>query len=243
MSTPEDKRPGRDADAGEERSMWSRPGTIAAIVLVVFAVVAGAFLALRPDPETTAPDTEATTEEPTVAAEPLPLPEAGPADTVWTVIDGGSIVPVSAEHGPANDDGTLATGYAPTPEGALIAAAQIAARSGSSMPDATWQAVIEQQMVPGADADSLAAANAAAPAADLEAEPAHIAGFVYESFTADEAVFDLYLVQGDATFALSMTMVWNGSDWLMTPPTNGDWATALSIEFTLEGVVLWGPDV
>jgi hypothetical protein len=236
-----DKR--TDTSAGEERSMWSRPGTIGALALVVFALAGAIALAFRPDPGPAPADEDTTSAEPEVEPSALPLPEAGPADTRWEVISGGAIVPVSAEHGPGSGDGTLAAGFAPTPEGALIAAVHILARSGSDQPDATWQAAIAEQMVAGADADSLAAANAVAPAGDPGAERAHLSGFTYASFTGDQAVFTLYLTQADSIFAVEVTMVWDGADWDLTPPRNGDWANELTMVFSLEGVILWGPDV
>lgn len=240
------RREDREDTAGaerEERPAWTRPGTIAAIVLVVFAVVVGVALAFRPDPGPAPVEEESASAEPTAEPSAPALPEAGPADTRWEVIEGGAIVPVSAEHGPTADDGTLATGFAATPEGALIAAAHILARSGSDQPDAVWQAAIERQMVAGEDADSLAAANAIAPAGDPDAEPTHLTGFAYTSFDAGSAAFTLYLTQAEMIFAVDITMTWDGADWRMVPPRNGDWANEMSQVFSLEGAVLWGPDV
>lgn len=237
-----------DTQEAEGRSLLTRPTVIGSIVLLTGVVIAALALAVfggdadPADPDTATASPTAPAPE-SVSTGPVELPTAGPADTVWTVIDGGAIVPVSAEHGPASDDGLVASGYTRTPEGALVAAAQIAMRSSGQAPTEMWQAVIETQMSPGADADALAAANAAAGAPDGEVEPAHLVGFVYHAFDGTAARFDLVSEQQEAWFTAEITMEWADGDWRMVPPPNGDWSQAISMVFSLEGVTEWGPDV
>lgn len=60
------------------------------------------------------------------------VPASAPAGVSWQKVNDGAIVPFSSSDGPAAVNGLTATGFAHTPQGAAIAAVQIALRLGSA---------------------------------------------------------------------------------------------------------------
>ena len=60
------------------------------------------------------------------------VPAPAPAGVSWQKVGDGAIVPFSTSDGPSAVNGLTATGFAHTPQGAAIAAVQIALRLGSA---------------------------------------------------------------------------------------------------------------
>jgi hypothetical protein len=176
-------------------------------------------------------------------AGPLAGPTAPPADVRWELV-GQTAVPVSASAGPSQI-GETASGYAHTPEGALIAAAQISTRAAYSAGRQSWEPTIQQQFEPNADRDRLLAALR--EAGDVSAEPgelSQIAGFSYQSYTPDTAVIGLVFRAPSAGtpryHVLSLTLLWRDGDWRMVPPPGGSWTSVNRFTSDLAGVVEWG---
>lgn len=72
-------------------------------------------------------------------------PTAAPPGVTWALV-GQAAVPASASEGPARTSGCTASGFAHTPVGALIAAAQISTRSGYYAGRSCWEPTINSQV-------------------------------------------------------------------------------------------------
>ncbi|WP_243707313.1 hypothetical protein [Micromonospora sp. KC606] len=163
-------------------------------------IVAGLLIAVLPrgnDGDNVGGDTPPTNPTPADSSAPQALPTAvpttAPAGVRWELV-GPLAVPVSATAGPKRATGTTASGFAHTPEGALIAAAQIGMRSSYSLGRNYWEPTIEQQFVPSADRDRMLATLRATDAGPSEPGTlSQIAGFSYQSYTPDTAVIGLVL--------------------------------------------------
>ncbi|MFF3857115.1 hypothetical protein [Micromonospora sp. NPDC002575] len=235
------------------RPPWARPGFVAAVALIALVLVAGLVVGLavvlRPDdpappvgvgPTATAapPDNTSTDGQRTTP------PTAAPDDVTWELV-GQTAVPVSASAGPRTSDGGVASGYAHTPVGALVAAAQLVVRSGFSAGRASWEPTIQQQFEPSPDRDRLLATlrEAGEPPAQ-PGELSQIVGYQYQSYSPDTAVIGLVLRAPSAGtpryHVLSLTLRWREGDWRMVAPPGGAW-TAINRETSdLVGVVEWG---
>jgi hypothetical protein len=234
-----------------ERPPWTRPGFVAAAVLVGLIVLAGLMVALWPSPnsrqanppgpgqpaDTSTPDQRPATSLPTA------VPTVAPADVHWQLVHQVAL-PVSASAGPYRSTDTTASGYAHTPVGALIAAAQISSRSALHNGRAVWEPTLTQQFVPSPDRDSLLQALRAQP--DTEAEPgelSQLSGFRYLSYTPDTAVVGLVdraPGQSDTFYITTVTMLWQDGDWRMVAPPGGSWTAASQKLTDLSGVIAWG---
>ena len=116
----------------------------------------------------------------------------------WTDYQGYQL-PVSAQAGPRDTSDDLASGFADTPTGALLAVINVAARTAWQFGPAVFQPTIQDQVTGpyetqmlSADQDSYAAG--AAQAADIVARSV-IAGYQWVGYTPGDATVD---VVGDA---------------------------------------------
>ncbi|MBW4700319.1 hypothetical protein [Micromonospora sp. RL09-050-HVF-A] len=234
-----------------DRPPWTRPGFIASAVLALIVLVVGAIIAvstLTDDgtgttgkaPSASPPSADSTAPQ----ALPTVVPTTAPSGVRWELV-GQNAVPVSASAGPARLSGGTAAGYAHTPEGALIAAAQLSVRAGYSAGRQSWEPTIEQQFEPGDDRDRLLAALRNAGDAPAQAgELSQIAGFSFQSYSPDTAVIGLAFRAPSAGTAryhiLSLTLRWRDGDWRMVAPPAGAWTSVNRVTTDLVGVVEWG---
>ncbi|MEU4778278.1 hypothetical protein [Micromonospora sp. NPDC023633] len=240
-----------------QRPPWTRPGFIAAAALLLAVILIGVLVAVfaianntrdnlsgggaatsTPTPGSTPAESSTT-----APGAPQAVPTAPPADVRWELF-GQTAVPVSASAGPSRT-GETASGYAHTPEGALIAAAQISKRAAHSAGRQSWEPTIQQQFEPNADRDRLLAALR--EAGDTPAEPGELSqlvGYQYQSYTPDTAVIGLvYRAPAAGTpryHVLSLTLVWRDGDWRMVPPPGGAWTSINRMTSDLTGVIEWG---
>jgi hypothetical protein len=234
-------------------SPWTRPRFLIAAAFLVLVAGLGVAIAVWPnnddpaDPPAPAPiAASAGPGASSVAAAALPtaLPTRPPADVTWQLA-GQNSVPVSKSAGPRSTDAGVASGYAHTPEGALVAAAQTAARSAFSAGKKSWEPTVQRQFVPGADRDRLLAALRAAP--EQPADPGELSplvGYIYQAYTPDTAVIGLvYRAPGtDARgyHVVTTTLQWRDEDWKMVAPPGGTWLSVNRQASDLSGVVEWG---
>jgi hypothetical protein len=117
-------------------------------------------------------------------------------------------------------------------------------RSGFSSGRAVWEPTITEQFVPSADRDRLLAAmRAEPPQAAGPGELAQIAGFLYQSYSADTAVIGLVLRApggANAFVIVTTTLQWRDGDWRMVPPPGGTWSSLSRSATNLAGVIEWG---
>jgi hypothetical protein len=239
-------------DFASAASPWKRPWFVVSAVFLGLVVAAAIFIvATGPDDEpTTAPLSPAATSgavgQPSQSL-PSAVPTVPPAGVTWQLV-GEKAVPVSAEHGPRTVSGGTAAGYTHTPEGALLAASQIVARSGHAAGKASWEPTVEKQFMEGPDRDRLLANLRSVP----EAQPAPgdlspLMGYLYQSYTPDTAVIGLVYrspgTGGGPTqrhHILTTTVLWRDGDWKMQPPPGGSWLSVNRQATDLTGVVKWG---
>jgi hypothetical protein len=237
-------------DFAEPTSPWTRPGFLIAAAVIVLIVVAGIVIAVsrggskHPVQGATVTAGPSTGGGTSTAAPPTAIPTIAPAGVTWSLV-GQSAVPVSRSAGPREVTPTTATGFAHSPEGALIAAAQLSIRAGYSAGRKSWEPTITNQFAPSADRDLLLAGLKAQP--EPSGQPGDLsplAGYIYQSYTVDTAVIGLvYRTAAGASsryFVVSNTLVWRDGDWQMVAPPGGSWRSLSRSTNDLIGVVEWG---
>ena len=191
----------------------------------------------QPAPATTDP----TPPGPSPSLLPSPVAVVLPADTAWSTV-AGVAVPYSATAGPLLHERGLASGFARSPAGALLAAVHLLVNTTPQVGAAIFVPTLRQQVV-----GPHAAAMQAAVASDYERIggdptvggpvgllPAALAGARLAAFTdraanTDPAArIDLLTVAIDATgtarFAATLIdLVWTGADWALLAPPGGRW--------------------
>ena len=191
----------------------------------------------RRDPASTPPRAQ-------LAGSPT-APAIDPAGLRWADFHGIAL-PVSAQDGPREMRGGLASGFTDTPSGALLAAINIGVRTAALWGPAIYAATISRQ-VTGPDQATLLH-NQAAAYARLRAS-AHVrqgqptgrgyaveAAYRFVAYTPADATADVVTAGpgSDGTTVLAATrieVVWRGGDWRLVAPPGGDWgnsATAVS---------------
>jgi hypothetical protein len=154
---------------------------------------------------------------------------AAPGGVSWRLVDGVAL-PFSAAGGPRSVAGGVASGFAHSPAGALLACVQTAFRIGAVDPAA--QAGVVRAMVVGAGKAGLLASR---PATVVAVKP-QLAGFRYLSYSSDRAVIELAervtdVTDGTARFVDvgGLELAWTDGDWRLVddgspapPPTGLD---------------------
>jgi hypothetical protein len=246
------------AYAGPQR-LWTRPAFILSAILLALVVAAGtAIVVMNSGPAPTDPaqapgvaepagddpsSWSADSSPPTAPAGALPtqMPKAPPRDVTWQLI-GQVAVPVSASAGPRRTSDTIAAGYAHTPTGALVAAAQLLVRSAHSSGRKIWEPTISQQFVAGRERDALLSAMRADP--DEVAQPgelAQIAAFLYQAYSPDTAVIALGFRGPDgADYFVTATLQWRDGDWRVAPPPGAAWLLLSGTSEDLTAAIKWG---
>lgn len=243
-----------EPDFGAPQPWWSRPGFVAAAVLLALVMLVGVVVAVLPDRDQdgqlNAPASRSpivSTSTPSSSSTPPPtqvVPTAAPAGVRWE-LTGQQAVPGSDVDGPRRRDGKTAAGFSHTPTGALIAAAQIAIRSAHIAGRESWEPTITRQFVPSADRERLLVALRQAPPEQPEpGELAPIAGYIYQSYSPDTAVIGIVSRApggGQPRYqVLTVTLLWRDGDWRMQAPPGGSWLSLSRQASDLTGVVEWG---
>lgn len=210
-----------------------RTAAIGAIALVLIAVaVTWTVVAQGDDQNTTAPSPDPSTTPSASPSAPPPegyesacglsggstqTPSEAPADVNWQRDEGWSF-PISGSAGPGDRpaDGPWSC-FARTPTGALIAAATIDPRI-NRVDD--FEKAVNQQVVAGVGREALLA-KGPAPTTNI----VDIKGFIIESYTPDDAVVSLYLVQQNQNLTCSAELAWRGGDWKLRAQRDGSTLT------------------
>ena len=162
----------------------------------------------------------------------------------------GIQLPQSRQAGPRHTRGGLAWGFADTPNGALVAAVNIAVRTAAQWGPAIYRPTIRRQ-VTGPDATALLRADASDYAALRAAarvragQPAGRgyaveAGFRFVAYTSASASVDI-VTEGPGTggvtvmVATRVQVVWVRGDWRVVAPPGGNWANAATALSSLTG--------
>jgi hypothetical protein len=181
---------------------------------------------------------------------PTAMATAGQSLT-WSSF-GGMALPSSPTAGPYQTRHGLATGFARSPRGALLAAINIAVRTASQWGPSIYEPTIETQVTGPGTADLLAADNRAyarlqdgTRAHQTASLPASAAEEAYRflSYSPNTATLNVVTIgpAGNGTQVLAVTrlqVVWQHGDWRLVAPAKGDWANASTALTSLTGYVL-----
>ncbi|MFJ2521304.1 hypothetical protein ACIOWF_20240 [Cellulosimicrobium cellulans] len=242
-----------------EQNPFTRPGFIAAAVVVALVVVLGIVIAIvsatRSDDPDPAP--EPSTSSPTTSAAPTSEPSdvAGGASVCGLVegqeltgtlstapnaewaYQGTTAYPTSSEFGPGETTaGGVRYCFQHSPTGALFMAANAITQGSDPSISAEW---VEYVYAPGPHREHLLSAGAAQ---ETEGTRASIAGFRLLSYDGESARVDLAVrasTGGDtATLSAVYDLVWIDGDWKVSTDT----AQPLDIAAVpdIAGYVAWG---
>ena len=241
MTPPVDTLP---ASPGDEKWLGGRKwtGLASVIVLGVLLVAAGGVLfsdnGSGQQPQPIAAPTATVHTEPD-SAQDQSLPTSAPPNVTWTLWQGIGL-PVSADAGPANVQGSVASRYSHSPTGALMAAAQLSMRVMLA-PDIDWRRAVEAGTVPGPGREAWVKKRK--PLHFGSNDPgrfAQFAGFQFVGYSPELAVINL--VNGDATRgyqASTVTLVWRNGDWRVQQGPDGLTSTNVHPIPDLSGFIPW----
>ena len=177
------------------------------------------------------------------------IPRVSLASVRWSGFYGVEL-PVSAQAGPYATRGGVATGFAHTPLGALLAAVNIGVRANAQWGPQIFTAVIRGQ-VTGPDAAALLAGCRAAY--DQAAQSEGVTGgqplgtavvteqaFRWITYTPAAAILDLVSAGpgangGTVRASVQMEVVWDGGEWKVVAPPGGDWGNSAAELSSLTG--------
>lgn len=240
-------------EPGEARGPFTRTGWLIAAAFAVIVVIAAAVViavhggsgtAAAPRPRRTAAASPSATAPASTGACSLPgtaraVPAAAPPGVSWHIYDTVAL-PFSPAAGPQVVTGDVARCYAHTPDGALLAAVQIAVRYVLAP---GWRAVLAQQVVPGPGASAYAALRAQDPSVNTTqpGQYGQIAGFQFVTYTPAVAVMQIVSrLPGGALQMTTMTTQWSGTDWRLALHADGTPGGNVQQLSSLDGFIPWG---
>lgn len=151
----------------------------------------------------------------------------------------GAVVPVSATAGPARTAGGLASGYADTPAGAVIAAVNIAVRVSGQLGPAIFVPTISRQVTGTAAQELLSAAwqeysqagGSQPSAAGGPAGPATAAVTAFQVTAWSPGQADITLTAAASPgsheqVTVPLRLQWLGGDWRLVAPPGGDFTAS-----------------
>ena len=221
---------------------------------VIVFVTTGHTAHSRPTGQVHPADTPApsTAKHPGVASTNAP-PGAGPAiPTIdvsqihWMDYDGCQL-PVSPTAGPRSTAGGVASGFADSPTGALLAAVNIAVRTSWEFGPQVFQTVIENQVTGQYQADLLTdALDSWDQAGQQDPNPgscAEMDGFDWQYYSSSAAALDIAesaSANGSTiTVAAQVQLQWVDGDWEVVAPDGGDWSNVSTELDSLTGYTLF----
>jgi hypothetical protein len=248
----------------EDRSPFRRPAFVVAAALIVLAVIAGIIVATRHTGGATSgagasasggqPSTPTHPAGTTQAASPgatsagasgchptgtdQTVPTSAPAGVSWNIVATVAL-PSSPADGPGVIDGDVARCYSHTPNGALLAAAQIGVRY---LIAPGWLAVVDQQVMPGAGRDTYISERRQPAASGTEPAGSYgqFAGFKFVTYTPANAVVQLVTSFSDGTMQVAVVTVdWSGGDWKLVLQPDGSTSPNAQQISNLDGFIPW----
>jgi hypothetical protein len=180
---------------------------------------------------------------PAAAATPV-IPVTGVAGLRW-VNDQGYLLPESAQAGPSVLSGGLASRFADTPLGALVAMINIAARTAWEFGPAVFQPTIEHQATGPYASEMLSLDQDAYGNGTGQAGGpyARITGYQWAGYTPSDATADLAEegpVNGVTVYAaIQIQAQWVNGDWRVVAPPGGDWANSATEIGSLNGYLIF----
>lgn len=218
--------------------------TVAAVALIAGVIAAAVS---RGGPARPAPVPSPSTSSPVpVTGAPVTTPVTAVAGLRW-VHDDGYLLPESAQAGPRHMSGGLASGFADTPLGALVAMINIAARTAWEFGPAVFQPTIDSQ-VTGPYANQMLSLDLDAygtGSAQVSGQSyARITGYQWAGYTPSDATADLVEAgpadDGTTIYAaIQIQAQWQDGDWRVVAPVGGDWANSATQVGSLNGYLIF----
>jgi hypothetical protein len=241
------------SEAGGSRRVLLTAGSVAAVAVLAVGAAVGLRARGGSPHRPSAPSSSA-------PSPPAAAPPAGSATGVdvrqlsWISFH-GVWLPTSTNDGPRVQHADLASGFAQTPTGALLAAMHIVVRADAQWGPLVFTPTIRDQVV-GADAAALLTANqdyyssesqAAGVKAGQPLGAAYVteAGFRWQSYAPDAATLDLLSAgpgeggNGTVQVATRVQLLWKSADWRVVAPPGGTWANSASQVTATSGFVLF----
>ncbi len=236
------------------RERLGRAWTVAAAAIVALIVLAAVvvILATRGGDKTPAaappkpsrsprssPSAARGSSAPSLPALDQTVPTSPPPGVRWSLFQGVAL-PTSTAAGPSRVDGPVYAGYAHTPTGALLAAAQLGYRYLIS-PGSAWRQVVEQQVVPGTGRDVYIGKRAKVDSTSVAPGTyGQLAGFRFVTYSPDTAVIQFVTRFSDGTLqVVTDTVHWLGGDWRLQLQADGSETPTAQNVSTLAGFVPW----
>jgi hypothetical protein len=165
----------------------------------------------------------------------------------------GIELPTSAQDGPADTSGGLASGFTDSPRGALLAAVNIGVRTAWQWGPAIFGPTIERQVTGPGTSALLQAQQAAYAQAQAGPSPESVPvqrayaveeAFRFDGYTPDDATVDVVSAgPGDngATVraATRIEVEWISGDWRVVAPPGGDWGNSAIPVASLSGYTIF----
>jgi len=237
-------RPPQDS-FDDHTSKGGRTWTLVVSGVVLLLLVAGGAIVVAIYGGDGSPDTQPTTSStaPSTTGSSAPegdqTPPTSPPPVTWKLF-GRVALPESASAGPRSIQGSVASGYARNPVGALIAATQIETRALLA-PGDSWRAVVEQQIVPGPGRDAYTAARARITDVNTPDDRlGQVAGFRFVTYSPDTAVIQ-FVTRFPASGRMQVTtstVRWLG-DWKQELQPDGSSSPTVQPVTDLTGFVAW----
>jgi hypothetical protein len=172
------------------------------------------------------------------------IPTAAPPGVSWAFFRGVAL-PQSRTYGPTRVHGDVAAGYTHSPTGALLAGVNIGYRYALGV---DWRNVLAQQTVPGPGRQAWTAHRMQYPINADDPTPSssygQIAGFHFVNYTPELATIQLVTQFADRGGALQMTTLtvqWNGQDWLLVLQPDGGVSPTATEVTELNQFTRWSP--
>jgi hypothetical protein len=171
------------------------------------------------------------------------IPSTAPTGVVWTIFETVAL-PTRPAAGPARVDGAIATGYAHTPLGALLATANESYRFVLA-DDEQWRAAADAMLAPTEGKAAWLKTRSAGQygpggASGAGEQFAQIAAFQFVSYSPSDAVIQIVTRDENGGFQVAAEHVtWIGGDWrYVTSPDGGQTANVAQIP-SITGFVEW----
>lgn len=226
---------------------------VGALAVAVLLVAVGVLLGRsggHDDSPTAAPPAPS---RPAATSTAVPSPAVSWVDDYsFYEIPGGQRVPRSASAGPSHltDRGALASGFAHSPQGAVMATVNIVARTNWAIGRPIWEPTITSQVIGTWKAQLLAnarrygRADVPPPGQRVPDTEDHVAGFEIISYT-PEVTRLRFLSSGvddnGSTLysAVPSEVHWVDGDWRLVAPPNGSWQNTGQLVAGTGGFILF----
>jgi hypothetical protein len=197
---------------------------------------------------------------PAVGASAAPSPDAAsasPGAARWQEFHGVRLA-TSPTDGPHHRSGGLASGFARTQTGALLAALHIAVRANAQWGPAVFEPTINRQVI-GTDRPSLldsvrdlyedSRAEAGLPPGSSLGE-AYVVyeGYRWQDYTPTAATVDIVAAApdpagGTVRASTRISVRWQDGDWRVVAPLGGDWGNTAAHVTSLDGYTRFDTDL